>query len=290
MISAFGGFYSNAQTTITLQPDSAGGKDAEIALIVPNNNYGNSGKCSPYAWTQNSILNVVRPLIEFDLSNIPANATITDAKFTLFYNPNYAPLTQHNGSNAFWIKRITSTWTENTVTWNTQPTTTSINQVSVPQSLSPTQDYIDIDVTALVQDMINNPATSFGFMLQLQNETPYADVMLASSDNIDKTLHPKIQITYTTNVGVAETINTQSIMSIYPNPFTSTVTLQMDKVLNDATLTVYNSFGQTVALIKNISGQTILFNRENLASGLYFVQLTEENEIIAEDKFVITDR
>ena len=61
-------------------------------------------------------------------------------------------------------------------------------------------------------------------------------------------------------------------------------------ILNNATLTVYNSFGQAVAQIKNISEQAITLHRDNLASGLYFIRLTEENKTISVDKLVITDK
>src|ERR1035437_5888284 len=89
--------------------------------------------------------------------------------------------------------------------------------------------------------------------------------------------------------GISEVSETNSF-SVYPNPFTSATTLQTNQILKDATLTVYNLYGQTVNQIKNISGQTITFNRDNLASGLYFVRLTEENKAIAVDKLVITDK
>jgi len=64
--------------------------------------------------------------------------------------------------------------------------------------------------------------------------------------------------------------------------------LEINKNLSNATLTIDNYLGQTVAQIKNISGQTITFNRNNLPSGVYFIRLTEENKIIAVDKLVIT--
>ncbi|MBI3502930.1 MAG: T9SS type A sorting domain-containing protein [Bacteroidetes bacterium] len=44
-----------------------------------------------------------------------------------------------------------------------------------------------------------------------------------------------------------------------------------------------SSCQQTVA-------QTVTFSRDNLASGLYFVRLTEENKTMAIDKLVITDK
>ena len=48
-----------------------------------------------------------------------------------------------------------------------------------------------------------------------------------------------------------------SLFSLYPNPFSIQTTLKIDNLLKNATLTVYNSFGQTVKQIKNISGQTL---------------------------------
>jgi len=81
----------------------------------------------------------------------------------------------------------------------------------------------------------------------------------------------------------------ENLISISPNPFCSLTTLQTDNPLRNATLTVYNCFGQTVKQIKNISGQTVILSRDNLASGLYFVRLTQDSKVIAVDKLVITD-
>lgn len=80
----------------------------------------------------------------------------------------------------------------------------------------------------------------------------------------------------------------QNNLSIYPNPFSSQTTLQTDNFFN-ATLTVYNSFGQQVKQIKNISGQTITLNRDNLPSGIYFIQLTQDSKVITTAKLIITD-
>lgn len=76
---------------------------------------------------------------------------------------------------------------------------------------------------------------------------------------------------------------------IFPNPFSTQTTFQTDNLLQNATLTVDNCFGQTVKQIKNISGQTITLHRDNLTSGLYFVRLTEDSKVIAIKKVVITD-
>lgn len=78
-------------------------------------------------------------------------------------------------------------------------------------------------------------------------------------------------------------------LNIFPNPFSTQTTLHIEERLQNASFTVYNSVGQTVAQIKNISGQTITFNRDNLPSGLYFVRLTEDNKVYT-DKVIITDK
>lgn len=90
-------------------------------------------------------------------------------------------------------------------------------------------------------------------------------------------------------VGMQEQNETLDL-TISPNPFCAQTVLQTVVHLYNATLTVDNCFGQTVAQIKNISGQTIVFNRDNLSSGLYFIRLTEQNTTIAVDKLVISDK
>ena len=82
----------------------------------------------------------------------------------------------------------------------------------------------------------------------------------------------------------------ENFISFSPNPFSNQTTMQVKDPLIKAILTVDNIFGQTVAQIENISGETITFNRDNLANGLYFVRLTAENKTIAVAKLVITDK
>jgi hypothetical protein len=81
----------------------------------------------------------------------------------------------------------------------------------------------------------------------------------------------------------------ENTFSIFPNPFTSSATIQTSGNLSNASLTIFNAYGQTIKQMKNISGHTITFSRENLPSGLYFFQLTDENKIIAIEKVLICD-
>jgi Secretion system C-terminal sorting domain len=91
-----------------------------------------------------------------------------------------------------------------------------------------------------------------------------------------------------TAVGINENTG-KHVFSIFPNPFISNTTIQTIDNLKNASLTICNSYGQTVKQVKNISGQTISLSRDNFPCGMYFVRLTEENKIIAVEKLIITD-
>jgi len=89
--------------------------------------------------------------------------------------------------------------------------------------------------------------------------------------------------------GLNETHSNNSF-NCYPNPFTSQTTFQIDKGFKNATLTVYNSFGQRVTQYDNISGQTFTLNRENMRSGVYFFILLQEGITVGTGKLILTDK
>ena len=77
--------------------------------------------------------------------------------------------------------------------------------------------------------------------------------------------------------------------SIFPNPFVTSTTIRTIENLVNANLIIYNSSGQIVKELKNLSGQTVFLSRDNLSSGLYYIKLTEENKLVALEKILITD-
>jgi hypothetical protein len=82
---------------------------------------------------------------------------------------------------------------------------------------------------------------------------------------------------------------TNAIVSIFPNPCTTTTTIRTTGKLENATLTIYDPYGQTVKQIKNIAGQAVTLYRNDLASGVYCIRITQENKTIALKKWIITD-
>lgn len=83
--------------------------------------------------------------------------------------------------------------------------------------------------------------------------------------------------------------NSNKNISVFPNPFSSSATIKSIDNFKNTTLSIYNSFGQTLKQIKNISGQTVSLFRDNLPSGIYFIRLTAENKNIGVEKLIIKD-
>lgn len=87
----------------------------------------------------------------------------------------------------------------------------------------------------------------------------------------------------------ANELNNKNSIIIFPNPFSTETKVKTNGKFKNATLTIYNTSGQQVTNIKNISGQTIKLYRDNLRTGIYFINVTEAGRTILTDKLIITD-
>lgn len=76
---------------------------------------------------------------------------------------------------------------------------------------------------------------------------------------------------------------------IYPNPFITSSTIQLNQVITNAELNIYNHYGQIIKTKKNISGHEIKIDRDNLPGGVYFIRLTLDNKTTMTEKLLITD-
>jgi gliding motility-associated-like protein len=240
----------NYQTQcITLRPDSANGKDAYLRSLSPNTNYGTHFDFSATDWTFSGNPVTVRNVIDFDWSVIPANATLISANLSLYsYNsPANGSHSTLSGSNEALLQRITSPWTESTVTWNTQPTTVTQNEVLLPASTNAIQHYLNIDVTALTQDILNDQANSHGFLFKLVTESFYRRMLFASSDNADSLLHPQLDLCFAVPVSDSSCISVNTFQKI------SDTEGNFTGILDNADI-----FGQTVRSIGDLNQDGII--------------------------------
>lgn len=184
--------------TLTLKPGPAAGKDAYLDSRTSSSNYANHTELAGTAWTCGFNPCNARGIFQFDLSSIPIGVNVINARLSLYANTvaeNGNGIAMQGGNEAV-LRRVTSSWAENTVTWNNVPSTTTLNEVTLQQSSTAFQNYLNIDVKNIVQDMVNNPTTSFGFLLKLVNEVPYSSMIFATSDFPNSSLWPEITIEY----------------------------------------------------------------------------------------------
>jgi hypothetical protein len=194
-------FLSCSVKKLVVIPTNSARGDAVFSLIVPNNNYAKLEDIHIYSWTQVGVLNVNRVLIDFNLDEIPKSARIESAYLSLYFNPTSAynkvgGNKGNQGPDSIVIQRVTSDWNENDVTWNRQPETTKENQVIIGKLDSPIADYTDIDITNIIQDIVNSENGRYGILIRHKDEIPYNVVFFASSNHPDIKLHPNLRIYY----------------------------------------------------------------------------------------------
>ena len=81
----------------------------------------------------------------------------------------------------------------------------------------------------------------------------------------------------------------QESFFIFPNPFTLETTLISTQKLKNATLIISDVLGREKMELNNLSGYGTKIIRGNLATGIYFIHLTEDARTIATTKIIITD-
>lgn len=247
----------NAQTTLILPPS----RDVVVGYHdnynSANTNYNSSWHCSAISQPGTAGgVNKCRGMMDFDLSSIPADATVLGAFLSLSAsgpvdNLGYVTSVGSMGLNACKLVRITSAWNDNTVTWNTQPTTSAVNAVSLAQSSYTLQNYLNIDVTALVQDMVAAPGNSHGFMLKLDNETPSRGLCVYGGLAPQPDKRPSLVVVYgecgSSYIGEFGGGGSGLVISPSITGLGGTVRLDMDPMVHGKTdLVLHNALGQVV--------------------------------------------
>lgn len=190
-----------AQKKIILEPIADDGIGFHIAANAANTNYHND------KWNIAHVqpgglgmaMDTGRTLILFDFNSIPTNAKIKKITMSLYAYPNQAGPTYygHGGNNnASVLQRIIQPWQPSVTTWNTRPAITTEDEVVLPQSSAPFQDYLDIDVTNLFFPMIQDKSKNFGIQMKLANEIPTNVMIFCSTNYADASKHPQLIIYY----------------------------------------------------------------------------------------------
>ena len=93
---------------------------------------------------------VIDSLVKFDLSSLPANATVASAHLKLyyFYNNDGDPAGQ-----TFYAYRVTSSWSESTASWNNQPSLspTATSTITMPATFG----WVHLSSTPLPKTLVS---------------------------------------------------------------------------------------------------------------------------------------
>lgn len=93
---------------------------------------------------------------------------------------------------------------------------------------------------------------------------------------------------YSTSIATDDNIQKINV-NIYPNPFSSNATIQINKTFKNGSYIIFNAYGQKVKQVENLSESNINIRKDYFPSGIYFIQLTIDNKTITE-KLVIIDK
>ncbi len=205
---------SAGYSKLILRPGLQKGQDTWNNYLEDGNPaylYGNAGgadQVKVQAWTIGGTPVYCRFLIRFDdLSKIAAGKTVASAKLYLSGirtspdilpsgNSSYPGSPYGTGDNQMLVRRVTSPWLENEVSWATQPTVTDDNEVVTKPSTKQWNNDLVIDVTSLVNDMVNNPSDSYGFSFVLQSEQIYNAFGFYSSEAAEPRDRPTLYVKY----------------------------------------------------------------------------------------------
>lgn len=219
-----------AQQCQTVFVTDGNGQDAIVTTFEPALSYPNHEEFGSMSWTCNGNPCWQRGLMQFDLSFIPSNAVVDSAFLDLHANPTGQAVPPMQGANASYLKRITSPWSANSVTWNTQPATTTQNQVLLPTSPTGNTDYLQWNVLSLVQDMVANASASYGFEIEMIDTIYYKSMLFASSDYPDNALHPSLRVCYREVVAIDELSGSLRAITLYPNPARVEINVKIELV------------------------------------------------------------
>ena len=252
-----------------------------------NQNYGNAAFIASFQIPGYHFgVNTNRGLMAFDLSSIPIGSTIISAKLNLHAYTDFTVAVLQNGhcgNNQSKLSRITSNWDESTVTWNTQPTVSNVNEILLSQSNATNQDYLNMNVSNLVQDMVNNPTTSFGFRLALVDEVVTSSLAFCSKEFANPAKRPTLFVEYRLPSSSLSDFTFEEF-AMYPNPAQNTLYLSFPNAEQNRRITCVDAQGKRIFQV-NGENQDLELDLSSMEAGIYTIFVEDSTTIYQARKF-----
>jgi hypothetical protein len=194
--------YDSTICTFASRPDAASGVDTHINSAAPTTNYNTATSISAGTSTTNTF----RTLIKFDISSIPATATIISAKLILFVSSDSS-----TNARIFVVRRLLRNWVLAQATWNIYSTGNNwqtaggtgandldpTNWASLAFTASEaanTEKIFELSPTEF-QKMVDGTYPNYGWMIR--NTVESSDRYdFYSANNATVIYHPKLVVKY----------------------------------------------------------------------------------------------
>lgn len=263
LVSAFGGLagapaaygQSVGVTCQILQPAATSGKDAYLKQDKVDERRG--GDPELRVKTESGKLN--RALVQFDLSALPANATVISATLSLFVKD------ATGGAVTISAHRLTNAWNEAQVTWNAR------DKAASQLWSSPGGDYdasasasaiIDNtknvwrswNLTSLVATWLSNPASNYGVALVAPVTNPKTEKKFKSSDDGSATQRPKLEVCYRP---VVEVSPNRSVDGVAGQIKTLAHTVTVGNLTSAINLSASSSLGWDTRIYNDVNGNGV---------------------------------
>ncbi|KKK79973.1 hypothetical protein LCGC14_2828150 [marine sediment metagenome] len=212
--------------TLIAQPDGAAGNDTRLDFTNPNMNYETAD--SFFVGDGSGGANdASRPVIKFNLSSIPSDATIDSVTLELWEN--FADRSAAQAAAPVNLHRLLQNWVEAQVTWNDYSTgnswgtagaasvgvdrdgdvsaTVTLDHVAAGAMVTWADDGADPSLKNDVQQFVNGTWANYGWILEkpdweLLGVGPFALNQFRTSDYATAAQRPKLTVNYTLAAGV----------------------------------------------------------------------------------------
>jgi Disaggregatase related repeat len=191
--------------TLILQPDAAIGLDTYIYSGAKTSNFGTATEMG-IGEDNNANNRIARSLIKFDLSSIPANATINSVTLSLWTSSSlssnnrtiqvYRLKTAFNETQATWSLAATGTnWQTAGASGANDRESTSIGSTTILTNEVPNLEKQIVLTPAKIQEMVNGTFVNRGFIIVADTEQNDR-FNYTTSDSTNSTQRPKLVIQY----------------------------------------------------------------------------------------------
>jgi len=259
LLAIFSNFTHSYAEQLTIQPGPEDGKNSYISKWCggQSKNFGDSEDIYIGYYDCN------RGLLQFDLSSIPPDASISSAELYLYLKTSSDGDDDYHNTKIY-VHRVTNFWKEEEVTWkdryrkerwDSQGGDFDWTIESSVSLMGKSSGWVSWGVTRTVKDWFNEKYINFGFLLR-QNAYNKKENRFFSSDIPWEHYRPKLVISYKLNETPPEPVSPS--VKVYPNPFKPSeghTEITFTNLPSGASVKIFHIEGRIMATLEEEAGE-----------------------------------